>query len=617
MKLRLRNKVLVVLFCVALVPLVLLSSLGAYFIGLAQRYSVAQLEAQLLSQKEKEIEKFIAETQTLFHVQIATQVSALSGIPSDQREFLLKEISKANRWLSELALLEYDPAYPNKPEAGMELNKIMNGEPAAALTSRKDVPEFTFARAGNDYFGPVREQDGGFFMTLSSPVRNKDGAVIGVMAGELSLKAIERIIADGTLGASGYLLLSDHKGVIWTQPQRMAFSGFGSHVYVQSVAGGDAALGETNEYVSSFGQEVVASARKLRGLEWVLVAEWPKADAYELVSRIIGQAAVFAVIIVGIVIIISFLFAQRIIRPIRTLEEGTRIIGGGNLNHRIAVNTGDELEVLAFRFNDMAKNLKDIQELREIKARVQGLSTSLQKEKELSQVKDQFIATASHQLRTPVSVLRWITEGLRAGTAADKKEEVQAQLKDLSQNVDALALVIGDILTVAELGIGYTPKAVSEFSFLEKVKEAVGKITDEAAAKNLSIALSADEKKSWRVKASPLNISRALEHLVANAVVYTKAGGHILIEVSGTDKAITFSIKDDGIGVPAEDQKLLFGEFFRAKNSVEMKNVGTGLGLFIVRTIVEGHGGKVAVESPAEWSGQKKGSRFYFTIPLR
>lgn len=617
MKLHLRNKVLVVLFCVALVPLVMLSSLGAYFIGLAQRYSVAQLETQLLTQKEKEIEKFIAETQTLFHVQVAAQVAALSGIPFDQREFLLGEIVKANRAISEVVFLEYDPIYPNSPEAGMEVNKMIGDESSLVFESRKDKPEFRYSSEGNDYFGPVQEKDGGYFMTLSSPVRNKDGLVIGVVAGELSLKAIERIIADGTLGSSGYLLLSDHKGVIWAYPQRATFSGFGSHVYIQSVTGGDVTLGETNEYVSSFGLEVVSSARKVRGLEWVLVAEWPKADAYELVSRIIAQASIFTALIIGIVFVASFLFAQRLIKPVRLLEEGTRIIGGGNLEHRIAVNTGDEFEVLALRFNDMAKNLKDIQELREIKARVQGLATSLQKEKELSLVKDQFIATASHQLRTPVSVLRWITESLRTGSEAGKKEEVESQLKDLSQNIDALALVIGDILTVAELGIGYTPKVVSEFSFLEKVKEAVGKYTDEAAAKHLSIALEGDEKKQWRIKASPLNISRALEHLVANAIVYTKDSGHILVEVSGTEKDVTFSIKDDGIGVPVEDQKLLFGEFFRAKNSVEMKNVGTGLGLFIVKTIIVGHGGTVGIQSPVDWNGEKKGARFYFTIPVR
>ena len=619
MKLSLRSKLLILLVLISLVPLSVLAGLGGYFINLAQRYSVARLEAQLLSQKEKEIEQFIAQTQTLFHVQVTAQVAALSGIPFDQREFLLGEIVKANRSISDISFLDYDPTYPDKPETGMELNKMISGEPSLDFRSRRDTPEFRAVMEGKDYFGPVYQKGEEYFMNISAPVRNKDGIVIGAVSGEISLKNVARLVTDGVLGNLGYILLSDEKGVIWAMPQRLTFAGFGSHVFVQSVLGGEqgALAGDTQEYLSSFGEQVVASARRVKTLGWVLVAEWPKSDAYEVVYTIIKQAAVFLVLILGMVVVAAFLFAWRIIKPIKMLEEGTRIIGGGNLDHRILIDTRDELEVLANRFNEMAKNLKDIQELREIKARMQGLEQSLEKEKELSHIKDTFIATASHQLRTPVSVIRWSAENLQALAAAGKKEELASQLTDLSKNVEALSLVIGDILTVAELGIGYMPRGISEFSVLEKVKETIMKFTTEAEAKKIAVAIDAREGE-YRVKASPLNITRVIEHLMDNAVTYTKEGGHILFELSSSEKDLTVSVKDDGIEVLPEDQKLLFGEFFRGKNSVEMKNVGTGLGLFIIKTIVEGHGGKVGVESPADWGKEgKKGTRFYFSLPLR
>ncbi|MBI1755387.1 sensor histidine kinase [Candidatus Azambacteria bacterium] len=617
MKLNLRNKILILLILISLVPLALFATVGVYVINLAQQHNVAQLETQLLTQKVKEIEKFISETQTIFHVQVATQVSALSGIPSDQREFLLKEIAKASRAISEVSFLEYDPSYPDKPESGMELNKIVGQKPSLDFINKKNTPEFTSVVEGNDYFGPVYQKGDDFYITISAPVRNKDRMVIGVVSGKISLKSVERMVADGVLGNSGYLILTDNKGVIWTKPQRASFKGFGSNVYVQSVLSGEKGVfrGEAEEYVSSFGDLVIASAQKIRNLDWALVAEWPKNDAYEIVYATMKQAAVFFALILGVVVVAAFLFARRITKPVRILEEGTRAIGGGNLNSRILIDTRDEFETLASRFNEMAKNLKDIQELREVKARVQGLMSSLEKEKELSQIKDAFIATASHQLRTPVSVIRWITEGLRAFAGSDKKEEIELQLKDLSKNVEALALVIGDILTVAELGIGYEPKTISEFSLLEKTRETIEKFTTEAAEKKLTIALDAAHGE-YKAKGSPHNITRVIEHLLDNAIAYTKEGGHILVELISSPKEITFSIKDDGIEVPLEDQKLVFGEFFRGKNSIEMKNVGTGLGLFIVKNIVEGHGGKAGVQSPADWGGKKAGARFYFTLPF-
>ena len=617
MKLSLRSKLLILLVLISLVPLAVLAGLGGYFINLAQQYSVARLEAQLLSQKEKEIEQFVTETQALFHVQVAVQVAALSGIPSDQREFLLREIGRANRAISEISFLEYDPTYPDKPETGRELSRMIGGELSLELRNRRNSPEFIAAMGGKDYFGPVYEKEGEYFMSVSSPVKNKDGIVIGAVSGELSLKNIARLVTDGALGNSGYVLLSDEKGIIWAMPSRLSFKGFGSNVFVQAVLGGEqgALARDTEEYLSSFGEQVVASAQRVKTLGWVLVAEWPKSDAYEVVYTIIRQAALFLVLILGMVVAAAFLFAWRIIKPIKMLEEGTRIVGSGNLDHRILINTKDELEVLANRFNEMAKNLKDIQELRDIKARMQGLVQSLEKEKELSRIKDTFIATASHQLRTPVSVIRWSAENLHALAAAGKKEEIESQLADLSKNVEALSLVIGDILTVAELGIGYVPRGISEFSVLEKVKEIIMKFTTEAEAKKITVAIDAREGE-YRVKASPLNITRVLEHLMDNAVTYTKEGGHILFELSSSEKDLTVSVKDDGLEVLPEDQKLLFGEFFRGKNSVEMKNVGTGLGLFIMKTIVEGHGGNIGAESPADWNGKKAGSRFYFTLPL-
>lgn len=612
MRINLRSKTLILLAAVSLIPLALMVVTGIYFINITQRYAIYQLENQLLRQKEKEIEKFFADVLVIFHPQITYPVAALSAVPSDQREFLLKEISKTNKYISEVGFMEYDFSYPDKPEVGMELNKLVKGEAATDLISQRNSAEFQKAVAGGDYIGPVHRTGENYFVTIAAPVKNNDGVVIGVIAGEISLDPVARIINDGALGNSGYVFLSDDKGEIWAKPPHLEYKNFGSNVYVLSVLGGynNFSPEVQDEYRSSFGGDVIAGGRKIKDLNWALAAEWPKADAYSTVYLVEKQAAIFLFIILGVVAAAAYFFGQRIVKPIIILERGAKIIGGGDLSHRIEINTKDELEELAAYFNEMTQSLKGVQELRESKARMEGLAKSLEKEKELSEIKDNFISTASHQLRTPISVIRWSSEILRDAGSGASAEEMQSQLDSIYKNAEALALITGDILTVAELGIGYQPKEKTEFSLKKAIESVLDSYQKDIKMKSIAVTFNTPGGEC-QVKASGVNIKRVLENLVDNAATYTKEGGAILIELGVKDDKISFSIKDNGIGIPAEDQKFIFGEFFRARNAIEMKNVGTGLGLFIVKTIVEGHKGEIGFKSsPA-------GSKFWFSLPAQ
>src|SRR3989344_8179512 len=133
MRISLRSKMLVLIAAVSLIPLVLFAILGIYLVNLTQQYAISQLETQLLRQKEEEIEKFFADTLTLFHLQVAYPVAALSGVPADQRESLLKWMAKTNKHISELSFLEYDASYPDKPGVGTELNKLADGDSVSEL----------------------------------------------------------------------------------------------------------------------------------------------------------------------------------------------------------------------------------------------------------------------------------------------------------------------------------------------------------------------------------------------------------------------------------------------------------------------------------------------------
>ena len=114
------------------------------------------------------------------------------------------------------------------------------------------------------------------------------------------------------------------------------------------------------------------------------------------------------------------------------------------------------------------------------------------------------------------------------------------------------------------------------------------------------------------IEGNEFTLTKVFENIIDNAVGYSDDGDRIGVRIADTDKDVTVSVTDTGIGIPEGDQPQIFQQFFRAKNATAKKNVGTGLGLFIVKNVVSGHGGKVWFESK-----ENEGSAFHVTLPKR
>jgi len=228
-------------------------------------------------------------------------------------------------------------------------------------------------------------------------------------------------------------------------------------------------------------------------------------------------------------------------------------------------------------------------------------------------MKDTFITVASHQFRTPLSVIRWSFDMIVAEKASTPIAKIRDTISDISDNILKLVTIMEDLLTVGEFGLGeYKRKNLEAFDIIA----ATQKIID-------SYAKTIEEKKIWlefkkppeklMLRVNAHAIEAAIKNLIDNAITYTqKDGGKVLVSMEKSDGGFRFAVEDNGIGIPKKEQRLVFTQFFRASNSVEEKNVGTGLGLYIIKNIIEGHGGKIGFRSE-----EKKGSSFWFTLPLK
>jgi signal transduction histidine kinase len=235
---------------------------------------------------------------------------------------------------------------------------------------------------------------------------------------------------------------------------------------------------------------------------------------------------------------------------------------------------------------------------------------SLERIAEANRMKSEFISIVSHQLRSPLSNLKWSIELLMSGRLGEIKGKQKEYFRILADNTERMGELVSDLLTVSRIEQGRLPLQKTEFSLVELTKKIVEKYRPYALASNVEIDFQAEESLP-RVIADLSQVKSVIENLLDNAVRYIKGGGEVKIKIEKEDKKLLFEIKDTGVGIPQKDQKHIFQKFFRSMNVLKYQTQGSGLGLYIAKSIIEKSGGKINFKSQ-----EGKGSTFYFTLPI-
>jgi len=232
--------------------------------------------------------------------------------------------------------------------------------------------------------------------------------------------------------------------------------------------------------------------------------------------------------------------------------------------------------------------------------------------KELDVAKDEFISLAGHQLRTPLTTVKGYVSMLNDGDFGELSKEQKSSIELALDGSNRMARLIDDLLNVSRMEAG-------KF-FIDASKVDLGKIVPEelqllktfANSKNVLIKYRASHKPVPVMRLDDNKTRQAIMNLIENAIQYSpRTGGVVEVELQQKDESIVFTVKDNGIGVPKDQQAKLFNKMFRASNAKEIRPDGTGLGLFLVKRVIEDQGGKIIFESkPA------KGSLFGFSIPI-
>lgn len=266
--------------------------------------------------------------------------------------------------------------------------------------------------------------------------------------------------------------------------------------------------------------------------------------------------------------------------------------------------------------NQVREKTQELQALNQsletkVAQRTQALQKAYEDLKILDDKKSEFISVAAHQLRTPLSGIKWsmgmmLTEEL--GPLSSEQREVLTQMNTTN---DRVISIINDLLDIDLLSRDKSSYEFQTINLTTIIDETLKDLEPQAKSKNVSINTSGIQRDALTAEVDPDKIRIVFQNLIDNAIKYSDPGDTVTITGIKVNTMLQFSIRDEGIGIPAIEQQEIFERFFRAENAVRKITEGSGVGLFIVKKVVEDHNGRIWFES-----AENQGTTFQVSIPI-
>jgi histidine kinase len=299
-----------------------------------------------------------------------------------------------------------------------------------------------------------------------------------------------------------------------------------------------------------------------------------------------NDALTYALLASGLAaLLVSLFFSRSVVAPLRAMMKASQRIAEGHYDERVRITGSDELAQLGERFNSMTERLEQTETMRR-----------------------QLLGDVSHELRTPLTAIGGYMEGLIDGVlpaTPETYEQVRHEALRLGRLVD-------DLQELSRVESGSFQLDLRPLSLSAPLETTAKRLSRQFDEKGVALSLSLPPELP-PVLADEDRLTQVLTNLLGNALAYTPAGGEVSVSAQRAGGEVWVSIKDSGVGIPAEHLAHIFDRFYRVDASRSRgAGGGSGIGLTIARRLVEAHGGRIWAES----EGEGKGSVFTFTLPV-
>lgn len=330
---------------------------------------------------------------------------------------------------------------------------------------------------------------------------------------------------------------------------------------------------------------VGAQCRNDQGDVTALVFVAAYSAAISNVMHTLSNTALFVMLVTLIAaLVLSYYISRRMTRPLKTMAGAAQEFASGNFGVRVPEDSRcEEIDELAIAFNNMANDLAQLEEL------TRG-----------------FIGNVSHEFKTPMTTIGGFVDGMIDGTIP--LEQRDKYLQTISEEVKRLSRMVTRMLDAAKIQSGELILSPAPFDFSEMASQILFSFEQKIEQKNIEVDAELDDR-LW-VMGDRDHVFRAVYNLVDNAVKFTTPGGRLTLRALEKGTACDFSITNTGTGISPEDIPHIFDRFYKADRSRSLDKTGAGLGLYIVKNIINLHGGDISVRSDG---GE---TEFSFTMPL-
>jgi two-component system phosphate regulon sensor histidine kinase PhoR len=295
-----------------------------------------------------------------------------------------------------------------------------------------------------------------------------------------------------------------------------------------------------------------------------------------------------------IALIAAYFVSRSITLPIRQVKETARQIAKGDFGRRVRIKSKGELGELAESLNTMADELQQ----------------KMENLKQLDRVRTDFVANVSHELKTPLTLIKGYIETLQ-NKAFNDREKSDKFISIIKEHSDRLGYMIDDLLSLSELEQSKDCVNKTKLDLKEVIDEISLGFGQALAEKQQSLTVST-QGDDFSIQADRNKIEQVFVNLIDNSIKYTKKSGRIEILLCEQGQTVCVTVRDNGIGIPREHRDRVFERFYRVDKARSRELGGTGLGLSIVKHIVLAHNGKIAIESEPN-----KGTKVSVTFPKK